>query len=390
VNAGQKLQLTLSTVAFAVSFAVWGVLGALAPILRQELNLSQTQVSLMVAIPVLLGSVGRLPMGILAERYGGRVMMTLLLAFAIVPAAGIALSNSYGALIFWAFFLGLAGTSFSIGVAFTSKWFSPQAQGTALGIFGAGNIGQSIAVFFAPRLANLLDTWRPVVWGFAIASVIWAAVFWSVARDARPGQAKPLSAIFALLGRSPMAWLLSLFYFVTFGGFVAMGVYLPTLLVNRYGLPLADAGMRAAGFVVIATLARPIGGMLSDRLGGARVLSTVLAVAVGAALLLVFENFYLFTAGALILAAALGLGNGAVFKLVPQYFPADTGSVTGLVGAFGGLGGFFPPLVLGVLLDRTGSYTFGFLLLSAFALGCCLAALRLARGQAVPATTPAR
>ncbi|MNK44004.1 putative nitrate transporter NarT [compost metagenome] len=370
-------QLFLVTVAFAISFAVWGLLGALAPIFKRELGITQTQVALMVSVPVLLGSMGRIVMGVLADRYGGRLIMTALLVASLVPTLGIALSDRYGQLLLWGFLLGIAGSSFAVGVAFTSKWFSAEKQGVALGIFGAGNIGQSAAVYFAPLLADRFGAWQPVFVIFGAISVIWGVIFWVAARDARPGVSKPLGEMVSVLGRAPMAWLLSLFYFVTFGGFVAMGVYLPTLLTVRYDLPLADAGFRTAGFVLVATLARPIGGWLSDRFGGARILAGVLLLAVISAILLVPASFQTFTIGALTLALLLGLGNGAVFKLVPEYFPQETGTVTGLVGAFGGLGGFFPPLVLGILYDVTGHFSFGFLALAAYLFACGLIALYL-------------
>jgi NNP family nitrate/nitrite transporter-like MFS transporter len=373
-----RRQLLLATLAFAISFAAWGLLGALAPLLRRDLGLGPAQVALMVAIPVLLGSIGRIPMGILADRYGGRRVMTALLIFTALPAVGVAASRSYLAILAWAFLLGLAGSSFAVGVAFTSKWFGPEQQGTALGLFGAGNIGQSIAVFFAPRMASALESWRPVVWIFGAASLGWGVVFWMAARDARPGVSRRFGEMIAVLGRAPMAWLFSLFYFVTFGGFVAMGVYLPSLLTSRYGLDLADAGMRAAGFVLLATIARPFGGWLADRLGGPEILVGVYLVATVSALLLVAASFVTFTVGALSFACAVGIGNGAVFKLVPEYFPMETGTVTGLVGAFGGLGGFFPPLVLGLLLQYTGRYTYGFVALAVFTLVCALLSLRLA------------
>ncbi|MNR93047.1 putative nitrate transporter NarT [compost metagenome] len=370
-------QLFLVTVAFAISFAVWGLLGALAPIFKRELGITQTQVALMVSVPVLLGSMGRIVMGVLADRYGGRLIMTALLVASLVPTLGIALSDRYGQLLLWGFLLGIAGSSFAVGVAFTSKWFSAEKQGVALGIFGAGNIGQSAAVYFAPLLADRFGAWQPVFVIFGAISVIWGVIFWVAARDARPGVSKPLGEMVSVLGRAPMAWLLSLFYFATFGGFVAMGVYLPTLLTVRYDLPLADAGFRTAGFVLVATLARPIGGWLSDRFGGARILAGVLLLAVISAILLVPASFQTFTIGALTLALLLGLGNGAVFKLVPEYFPQETGTVTGLVGAFGGLGGFFPPLVLGILYDVTGHFSFGFLALAAYLFACGLIALYL-------------
>jgi NNP family nitrate/nitrite transporter-like MFS transporter len=268
-------------------------------------------------------------------------------------------------------FLGLAGSTFPVGVGFTSKWFTQDQQGTALGVYGMGNIGQSIAVFGAPVLAIALGSWRPVFFVFAAISLIWGVVFYLFARDvvseARP---KTMTENLAVLRREPVAWVLSLFYFLTFGGFVAFAIYLPSLLMDTFKLRAADAGARTAGFVLLATLMRPVGGMLADRLGGARVLVPVFIAVALLGAMMGCPWIATFTVGALGAAAALGLGNGAVFKLVPQYFPKDTATVTGLVGAFGGLGGFFPPLVLGVLRDATGAYTWGFIFLAIFALFC--------------------
>jgi NNP family nitrate/nitrite transporter-like MFS transporter len=360
-------QLFLATMAFAISFSVWGLVSSLAPRFKDLYGLSDTQTAVAVAIPVILGSLLRIPVGILADRYGGRLVFSVLLAFAIAPAAGIALVHSYTALLVGAFFLGLAGSSFAVGVAFTTKWFAAEQQGIALGIFGMGNIGQSIAVFFAPRLATALS-WETVFWIFSLASLVWAAVFWTFARNASAGAAPSLRHITRLFVHQRLTWALSFFYFITFGGFVALGVYLPTLLKGHFALSLDDAGMRTAGFVVLATAMRPVGGWLADRVGGARLLVAVFAVVSSLALLLTSSDFAVFSVGALGIAATLGLGNGAVFKLVPQCFPGDVGAVTGLVGAIGGLGGFFPPIVLGVLKQSTGSYALGFVLLALFAL----------------------
>jgi NNP family nitrate/nitrite transporter-like MFS transporter len=283
----------------------------------------------------------------------------------------IGVSNSYAALIGLGLFLGIAGSTFPVGIGFTSKWFTPDQQGTALGIYGMGNIGQSIAVFGAPVLAIALGSWRPVFFIFAAVSIVWGVVFFLTARDV-PTQAKPktMTENLDVLRREPLAWILSLFYFLTFGGFVAFSIYLPTLLKDNFKLSAADAGARTAGFVLLATLMRPVGGMLADRRGGARVLVPVFVAIAVLGTLMGCPWMPTFTIGALGAAAALGLGNGAVFKLVPQYFPKETATVTGLVGAFGGLGGFFPPLVLGVLRDATGAYTWGFIFLALFALLC--------------------
>lgn len=368
---GSGRALFLSTTAFGVSFAVWGLIAALAPVFTDLYKLSATQKSVMIAVPVLLGSVGRLFSGMLADRFGGRKVFAALLAFSAIPAVAIGLSTSYTQLIIFGLLLGVAGTTFPVGVGFTSRWFPPEKQGTALGVYGMGNIGQSVAVFFAPVLAIWLGDWRTVFFVFAAITLLWGAIFYSFAEnDALTARPRSLNESLQPLKSSSTAWILSLFYFLTFGGFVALALYMPTLLREIFALTPTDAGARTAGFVVLATLMRPVGGNLADKAGGARVLVVVFVAIAVLSLLLSFNSIVPFTIGALGCAAALGLGNGAVFKLVPQYFPKETGTVTGLVGAFGGLGGFFPPIELGLFKDAVGTYTPGFVLLSAFSLTC--------------------
>lgn len=370
-RAGAGRALFLSTTAFAVTFAVWGLVAALAPVFTELYNLTATEKSLMIAVPVLLGSIGRLFAGMLADRFGGRLVFSALLVFSAIPAIAIGFSGSFAQLLVFGLLLGIAGTSFPVGVGFTSKWFAADKQGTALGIYGAGNIGQSVAVFAAPVLALYFGDWRIVFFIFAAVTFVWGIVFYLTARDASAATArKSLAENLSVLKQSKTAWILSLFYFLTFGGFVALALYMPTFLREIFNLSATDAGARTAGFVVLATLMRPVGGILADKFGGARVLMFVFAASAVLSLFLSFTTIVLFTIGALGSAAALGLGNGAVFKLVPQYFPKETGTVTGLVGAFGGLGGFFPPIELGLVKDATGSYTIGFVLLSAFAVIC--------------------
>ena len=371
LRPGAGKALFLSTTGFAVSFAVWGLIAALAPTFTQLYSLSATQKSVMIAIPVLLGSVGRLLAGLLADRFGGRNVFSALLVFSAVPAIAIGFSTSFNQLLLFGLLLGIAGTTFPVGVGFTSRWFPPEKQGTALGVYGMGNIGQSIAVFFAPVLASRLGDWRTVFFIFAAVTFVWGLGFFlSAQNDSTTARPRSLAESLSPLRRSKIAWILSLFYFLTFGGFVALSLYMPTFLREIFDLTPTDAGARTAGFVVLATLMRPVGGILSDKFGGAKVLLLVFAAIAVLALFLSFTTIVPFTIGALGSAAALGLGNGAVFKLVPQFFPKETGTVTGLVGAFGGLGGFFPPLELGIVKDATGSYTIGFVLLSLFALMC--------------------
>jgi MFS transporter, NNP family, nitrate/nitrite transporter len=362
--------LFLATMAFAVAFANWGIISGLAPLLRKELGLSVTQASVMIAIPVLLGSVGRIPLGLLTDRHGGRIVFSILLAFTIVPAIALSLNHSYPSLLFWGFWMGLAGTSFAVGVAFVSGWFPPSQQGTTLGIYGAGNIGQSVAVFGGPVLAGNIGIPATFL-VFSAAAVAWGGIFALTANNAKPpSKSKSFGENIAVLKTEKLAWVLSIFYALTFGGFVALSIYLPTLYREVFALAPADAGARTALFVLVATLSRPVGGILSDKIGGQKLLLGVFLSIAAISWLMAMPSMMLFTIGSIGCAILFGLGNGGVFKLVPQYFPHQTGSVTGLVGAAGGLGGFFPPIILGICRDITGSYAIGFGLLIFFALSC--------------------
>jgi NNP family nitrate/nitrite transporter-like MFS transporter len=364
--------LGYATASMALAFAAWGLISAFAPTFRSEFNLNAQSTAFLVAVPVLLGSVARIPMGLLTDRFGGRVMFSVLFALTAVAAAIVPTARSYEQLLLFAFLLGLAGSSFAIGAGFSSRWFPPERQGTALGVYGLGNMGHSAAVFLGPLVAAALGR-DAVFHGVAALCAVWAVALYWLARDA-PGAARRVrfGQMLSLLWTERLSWALSAFYFLTFGGFVAFSVYLPTLLRDQFGLSMADAGFRTAGFVILATLMRPVGGVLSDNIGGARVLSGVFAAVLPFALLLMWPSIVPFTVGALGCAALLGAGNGAVFKLVPQFFPANTATVTGLVGAVGGLGGFFPPLLLGFFRDRFGSVAPGFGLLALSAAGLWL------------------
>jgi MFS transporter, NNP family, nitrate/nitrite transporter len=371
--------LILATISFLVTFAAWGLIGGLASVFAPLYRLTASQTALLVAVPVLLGALARLPMGMLTDRYGGRAMFTGLLLVSAIAAWTVTFTSSYASLLAAAFFVGLAGAAFPIGAAFVSRWSPPGRQGTALGIYGLGTLGQSLAVFAGPVAAAAFG-WQAVFRVMAIVLVGWAVMFVVLARNP-PAAVRPAGVgdMVRVLRTSPIAWLLGGFYFLTFGGFVAFSIYLPTLLRTQFQLTPADAGFRAAGFVVLATFIRPIGGWLADRIGGAQVLSWVFGGIAVFSWLLAWPSMIPFTVGALACAALMGLGNGAVFKLVPEHFPKETGTVTGLVGALGGLGGFFPPLLLGVFRDTLGVVWPGFLLLSATAIGLRYANQRVFR-----------
>ncbi|PTL38758.1 MFS transporter [Alkalicoccus saliphilus] len=365
--------LILSTLGMALAFTVWAALSPLASHFGELYGLTATERSILVAVPVLLGSVMRIPAGILADRYGGRKTFTFLMLFTIVPLAGIGFSTSFASLLFWAFLLGLAGASFAVSITFVSKWTPPEKQGTALGINGLGNFGTALAGFTLPSIALFFGL-QWAFWGLIIPVLIMAALLWFWTPETpQTGEKKTFLGSLSVT-KYKNTWVLSLFYFVTFGAFVAFGIYLPILLMDLYALTAVDAGMRAAGFVVLATIARPLGGYLGDKIGAGRVLTYVFMGIAAGALIISFGmgSIIVMTAACLLVAALTGVGNGAVFKLVPELFPKATGAVTGFVGAAGGLGGFFPPLLLGSIRDMIGTYTLGFLLLALLSVVCLL------------------
>jgi NNP family nitrate/nitrite transporter-like MFS transporter len=372
-TGSSKVMLATATVGFAITFWAWALLSPLGPKLKDSLHLSSFQQSLVVAVPVIVGALGRIPVGALTDRLGGRVMFPAVSFAAIIPVLYLGLSghSSFGGLIAGGFFLGVAGTSFAVGVPFVSAWFAPERRGAAIGIFGAGMGGTAISALTTVKLAKHHGTSTPFVIT-AIALAVYGAVALLVLRDA-PGRqlpTEPVTKRLAAVMRLRITWQAAALYAVTFGGYVAFSVYLPTYLKTGYALTQADASNRMAGFVLVAVVARPIGGWLSDRVDPVRVLTGVLGLVVlGAGVQASTPHLApVGTIAFLLMAAALGAGAGAVFALVAQRSPAGSvGSVTGLVGAAGGLGGFVPPLVMGSIYGHYGSYGIGLGLLSAVA-----------------------
>ena len=368
----QLRNLLLATWAFAISFWAWNMIAPLGVRYTADLGLSAGQKSLLVAVPVLVGSVGRIPVGALTDRYGGRVMFPVLLVLTAPVVLLVALAghrDSYGLLLVFGFFLGLGGTTFAIGIPFVNAWFEPARRGFATGVFGAGMGGTALSAYFTPRFV----TWFGYVTThviMAVALVVTAAIVWALMRDAPAWRPQHVPFVPKILGAARLAvtWEMAFLYAACFGGFVAFSTYLPTYLKDVYSFSLTAAGTRTAGFAVAAVVCRPLGGVVADRVGPRSVVLVSFAGALVMAIVLALKPGLEWPAGIsfVLMAAFMGLGSGAVFTWVALLAPPDrVGSVTGIVGAAGGLGGFFPPLVMGATYDEAHhSYTLGLVLLA--------------------------
>jgi MFS transporter, NNP family, nitrate/nitrite transporter len=385
------LMLAMATIGFAVNFWAWALISPLGPMFRTTGalgKLSESDVALMVAVPVVVGSLGRIVVGGLTDRYGGRVMFPLITAITILPVLFLAFFalDSYALILIGGFFLGIAGTAFAVGVPFVNAWFPPERRGLAVGIFGAGMGGTAISALTTVKLFGHLDGKAPFLIVAAVLAA-YAIAAWLVLRDA-PGRVVPTTSLMTRARANaalPITWQACILYAVAFGGYVAFSVYLPAYLKTEYGLTPAGAANRMAGFVLVAVILRPIGGWLSDRIGAVRVLSVCYGVVVVTATV-VSTHPPVDELGALsflTMAAALGAGSGATFALIAQVTePARVGGVSGLVGAAGGFGGFVPPLLMGYIYGRAGSYEWGLYLLAITAALTLLLTLTIVRRTA--------
>lgn len=370
-KAGHAPTLIAAFLYFDVSFMVWVMLGPLAPIIAKQLALDPAQKGMMVAIPTLAGAILRLVNGLLVDRIGPK---TTGIINQIIVMAGLATAwhfgiSSYQGTLALGVILGFAGASFAVALPLASRWYPPEHQGKAMGIAGMGNSGTVFASLFAALLA-LRFGWTNV-FGFALIPLVAVFAFYLIAaRDSTDQPApKPLSAYASVLNEAD-AWWFMLFYFVTFGGFVGLSTSLPTYFVDTFKVTPVLAGYCTAACVFTGSLVRPIGGAMGDRFGG---IKTLMVVYVVAAILL----FMISTGPAtlplalglfIVAMGALGIGNGAVFQLVPQRFRKEIGVMTGLVGFGGGLGGFYLAWSLGLIKKATGSTSIGFLIFAVLAL----------------------
>jgi len=368
-KAGHAPTLLAAFLYFDVSFMVWVILGPLGPFIGESLKLSATQKGLLTAVPLLGGSLFRPILGWMTERFGGRRTGLIGLGLSLIPLLlGWQFANTFEHFLSLGILLGVAGASFAAALPMASGWYPPEYQGLAMGIAGAGNSGTLVATLFAPRIAQAFG-WRSV---FAVAMIpiclVWIC-FYFLAKDA-PGKrtVKKWRDYASILKESDSAWFCFL-YSLTFGGFVGLASYLSIFFRDQYGMTKVQAGDLTTIVVLFGSFLRPVGGLLADRWGGYRMLlflltgisvclsgvATLPAVSV-AVVLLIFAM------------AMLGMGNGAVFQLLPQRFPDRVGIMTGIVGAAGGFGGFLLPSMLGVIKDQTGTFGFGFAIIAALVL----------------------
>jgi NNP family nitrate/nitrite transporter-like MFS transporter len=362
---------------FDVSFMVWILIGALANAIVADLDLSAAEKGLLVATPILGGALLRLPLGMLADRWGGRRVGMAALAWTFAPLLmGWLWADSFVRLLATGLLLGVAGASFAVALPLASRWYPPQHQGLALGITGAGNSGTALATFFAPRLAEIFG-WQ-AVFGLALIPVGLTFLIFAVCAKDAPNRS-PLTGFkqYAHVLGSVDAWRFCGLYAVTFGGFVGLASFLNIYLHDQYGLSRVAAGSVATLCVLAGSLLRPVGGYLADWLGGVRLLAVLLTGAAAMMLGVAMTPPLVVAAGLLFfIMGLLGMGNGAVFQVVPQRFPRQVGVITGLVGAVGGVGGFLLPTMLGGVKSYSGSFAGGFV---AFALAAALASLSLRR-----------
>lgn len=379
----QALVLSMSTLAFTVCFMIWMMFAVLGVPIKELLQLNETQFGLLAATPVLTGSLVRLPLGMLTDRFGGRVVFFLLMLVCVLPIYLIAEATAYWQFLVLGLFVGLAGGSFSVGIAYVAKWFDKDSQGLAMGIFGAGNAGSALTKFLAPALIAW-GSWQLVPQVFSAIMFITALLFWFLTSENkahRVASSVPLAQQLAVL-RDPAVWRYCQYYSIVFGGYVALALWMTKYYVEEYGFSLQTAALLAACFSLPGGVLRAVGGWMSDRWGAQSVTWWVMWVSWVCLFLLSYPqtaftiqtvngpttfhlglNEWVFTALMFVVGIAWAFGKASVFKYISDEYPHNMGAISGIVGLAGGLGGFILPILFGVLVDLTGVRSSAFMLL---------------------------
>ncbi|MDQ0817224.1 NNP family nitrate/nitrite transporter-like MFS transporter [Bacillus pumilus] len=385
-SSGHPKTLLSSFLYFDVSFMIWVLLGALGAFITQDFALSTAEKGMIVAIPILSGSFFRIVLGLFTDRIGPKKTAVIGMLFTTIPLIwGFIAGTTLSELVLIGILLGVAGASFAVALPMASRWYPPHLQGVAMGIAGAGNSGTLISTLFGPRLAEIYG-WHAVM-GLALIPLSLVFLFFIFTAKDAPNQPapKPLRSYFSVF-QVKSTWFFCLLYAITFGGFVGLSSFLSIFFVDQYGISKIHAGDFVTLCVAAGSFFRPIGGLMADKIGGMKVLLGLFAVigiclgGVSSLPALPLVITLLFTG-----MMCLGMGNGAVFQLVPQVFHKEIGIVTGIVGAAGGIGGFFLPNILGSLKEVTGSYMFGFLTISLIVLVVfiCLVISQLKRKKVI-------
>lgn len=362
------MQLPLQTLNLVVGFMVWVIISSLVPFIGEDIAIPSERLAIVTAVPVVLGSILRIPLGYYANIFGARIIFLASFILLLFPVFYLSEASSFADLIIGGLFLGVGGAVFSVGVTSLPKYYPKEKHGLVNGIYGAGNIGTAITTFSAPLIATQIG-WSATIKLFLILLLAFIALNFFFGDRHEAKMKTPIFEQIKGVYKNEKLWFFSLFYFITFGSFVAFTIYLPNFLVNNFGLEKVDAGMRTAGFIAVATFLRPIGGWLADKLQPLLLLMGTFFIYTIAAIVLAFSpSIGLYTAGSLAIAVSAGIGNGVIFKLVPFYFNKQAGIANGIVSMMGGLGGFFPPIMLSIIFSLTGQYSIGFMLLSQVAL----------------------
>ena len=386
----QTRALTLSTIAFTVCFAIWTIFSILGIQIKQDLGLNDTQFGLLVATPILTGALSRLILGIWTDQYGGRIVMTLTMLFSAIATYLLSSVETYVMFLVAALGVGLAGGCFAVGIAYVSTWYEKEKQGTALGIFGVGNVGAAITNFGAPLIMLTLG-WHGLAKTYAIFMFVSAILFYFFAKDdpklveRKAKKEKPRTILQQIEPLKKLqVWRFSLYYFFVFGGYVALALWLPHYYVEVYSLDIKIAGILAAVYALPGSIFRALGGWISDKIGARAVMYWTFTVCVGCCFFMSYPSTHYIVEGiegpinfdieislpifvllSIILGFFMSLGKAAVYKHIPVYYPNNVGSVGGIVGLIGGMGGFILPICFGIMNDLIGVFTSCFMLLFA-------------------------